>query len=146
MSLTKNVSTRLVERRVALGLSRGDAERLWGYGRRTVERLETGASRWLSLDKLAEYADSLGMDVQVELKERRDYNPTPANAELNCQQFVLNRFIKGTMKKYDRLPRLDELMVRLGVKNKSSVKRNLLRLKDHGLIDEGSVNAIMEGV
>jgi transcriptional regulator with XRE-family HTH domain len=70
MSLTRNVSTQLVERRVALGLSRRDAVRLWGYGRATIERLETGKSRYLSLDKIAEYADALGVDVKVELQER----------------------------------------------------------------------------
>jgi transcriptional regulator with XRE-family HTH domain len=146
MSLTRNVSTQLVERRVALGLSRRDAVRLWGYGRATIERLETGKSRYLSLDKIAEYADALGVDVKVELQERPGFNPTPPNAELNTMQYSTHRFIKGMIRKHGRLPRLDELMYRLRLKTVESVRRSLLRLKDHGLISDQDVQTILKGV
>jgi transcriptional regulator with XRE-family HTH domain len=146
MSLTRNVTTQLVGRRLELGLTRKEATRLWGYCKATVERLESGKSRWLSLDKLAEYADALGMDVEVNLKERDGFALCVDGMELNVQQYRASRFIKKMERMHGRLPKLDELMGLLGVRTTGSARRCLLRLKDHGLITDQDVQTILKGV
>jgi transcriptional regulator with XRE-family HTH domain len=67
MTQTQELSVLLVRRRRELGLTRKETARIWGYTKRTVERLENLQSRAVSLEKLAEYAEALGLEVRVEL-------------------------------------------------------------------------------
>jgi transcriptional regulator with XRE-family HTH domain len=134
MSLTRNVSTQLVERRVSLGLSRRDAAKMWGYCKATVERLERHDSRFLSLEKLSEYADALGMEIKVDVVSRPDFQAPEKPRRLTKWQVTVYRFIQRTIAQTGESPNYAQLMKRFRWKAEYQVCRMLNKLKDHGLI------------
>lgn len=132
-SISNDVVSKICDRRKNLGISRVEAAKLWGYGRHTVERLERQESRYLSLEKLGEYAESLGLTLQVTLHEA-DFKLPSDMMELSDTQLDIVVFIRRIVRLTNSGPTLAGLVTRFKWKTADSAHRNINQLKLRGVV------------
>jgi transcriptional regulator with XRE-family HTH domain len=131
---TINVLSSLVARRLETGLSVIDVADLMAVDERVVYRIESGERRDVGLQTLSSYANAVGVEIQVVVKNpRKVYRPSQ---QPTAHQLRVLDWIKAYEAKFGRGPFLREIGEAFNVGNQS-VSNLCGRLQKHGLLKRG---------